>query len=193
MFIKLIRLMIVLFHFRPSQEIVTLVLWLHKPLFRLLLPDISRFDPAAGAAVFAWEWSCMVVLQVRCSWRLKHSSKLYCWPITYCAGPKSICWLLLEIQNFANEAPLSFTSLIWPKSICLSPNFRVTLFPPTSLFLWKPNLSSVWSCTHFRGRLVTLREPALWIVMRMLQFQSLSNPLSGSVFGLSRIHLIRAF
>ena len=53
MFIRLIRLMIVMFHFRPSQEIVTLVLWLHKPLFRLLLPDISRFDPGAGAAVFA--------------------------------------------------------------------------------------------------------------------------------------------
>ena len=108
MFIKLIRLMIVLFHFRPSQEIVTLALWWHRQLLRLLLPGISRFDPAAGAAVFAWEWSFMVVLQVRCPWRLKRSSKLYCWPITYCAGPKSICWLLLEIQKFGYEALLSF-------------------------------------------------------------------------------------
>ena len=127
MFIRLIRLMIVLFHLRRSQEIVTLVLWLHKPLFRLLLPDISRFDRAAGAAVFAWEWSFMVVLQVRCSWRLKRSSRFYWWLITYCADPKGICWVLLEIQKFGNEAPLSFyvTSLTLIK---LSPNFHVT--PP---------------------------------------------------------------
>ena len=185
--------MIVLFHFRPSQEIVTLVLWLHKPSFRLLLPDTSRFDPGAGAAVFAWEWSCMVVLQVRCPWRLKRSSKLYCWPITYCAGPKSICWLLLKIQKFVNEAPLSFYVINLTQINLFESKFSCYPFSPTSLFLWKPTLSSVWNWTHFRGRLMTLREPALWIVMRMLQFQSLSNPLSGSVFGLSRIHLIRAF
>ena len=193
MFIRLIRLMIFLFHFRPSQEIVTLVLWLHKPLFRLLLPDISRFDPAVGAAVFAWEWSFMVVLQVRCPWRLKRSSILYCWPITYCAGPKSICWLLLEIQKFANEAPLSFYVINLTQINLFESKFSCYPFPLTSLFLWKPTLSSVWNCTHFRGRLVTLRDSALWIVMRRSQFQSLSNPLSGSVFGLSRIQLIRAF